>query len=120
MDQGEKVIGRWGSPEKKLGAGGLEGWPVRRRTGGGEWFRGEQAGVAARAGRGRRVLAVWPVVAGGSGGWSLMINCRPLISYPTAGNLMTRDEKVSRLTCSLTPHVHMHAHKTRTHAGMQH
>ena len=23
----------WGSLEKKLGAGGLEGWPVRRRTG---------------------------------------------------------------------------------------
>ena len=27
---------------------------------------------------------------------------------------MTRDEKVSQLTCSLTPHVHMHACKTRT------
>ena len=35
-------------------------------------------------------------------------------------NLMTRDEKVSRLTCSLTPHVHMHARKTRTHVGVQH
>ena len=29
---------------------------------------------------------------------------------------MTRDEKVSRLTRSLTPHVHMHARKTCTHA----
>ena len=60
----------WGSPEKKLdtGWGGLEGWPVRRRTGGGEWFQGGRGGVAARAGRGRRGLAVRPVVAGGSRG----------------------------------------------------
>lgn len=29
--------------------------------------------------------AVRSVVAGGSRGWSLMINYRPLISYPTAG-----------------------------------
>ena len=50
-----------------------------------EWFRGGKGGVAARAGRGRRGLAVRPVVAGGSGVWSLMINWRPLISYPTAG-----------------------------------
>ena len=41
--------------------GGLEGWTVRRRTSGGEWFR------EGRAGRGRRGLAVRPVVAGGSG-----------------------------------------------------
>ena len=58
----------WGSPKKKRGAGGLEGWPVQRRTGGGEWFRGGRGGVAARAGRGRRGPAVRPVVAGGSGG----------------------------------------------------
>ena len=31
-------------------------------------------------------------------------------------NLMTGDEKVRRLTCSLTPH----ARKTRTHVGVQH
>ena len=30
----------WGSPEKKLGTGGLEGWPGRRWTGGAECFRG--------------------------------------------------------------------------------
>ena len=40
----------WGSLEKKLGRGGLEGWPVRRRTGGGEWFWGGRAGVSAGAG----------------------------------------------------------------------
>ena len=27
---------------------------------------------------------VWPVVAGGSGGWRLKMNRRPMISYPTA------------------------------------
>ena len=60
----------WGSPEKKLSTGGrgLEGWPVRRRTGGGEWFQGGRSGMAARAGRGRRGLAIRPVVASGSGG----------------------------------------------------
>ena len=35
---------------------------MRRRTSGGEWFRG------GRAGRGRGGRAVRPVVAGGSGG----------------------------------------------------
>ena len=52
---------------EKARLGGLEGWPVRWRTDGGEWFRGGQAG------RGRRGLAVRPVVAGGSadGGWRL-------------------------------------------------
>ena len=58
----------WGSPEKKLSTGGLEGWPVRRRTNGGVWFWGGRGGVAARVGRGRGGLAVRPVVAGGSGG----------------------------------------------------
>ena len=49
-----------GIPGEKARRGGLEGWPVRRRTGGGEWF---WAGEAARAGCG----------AGGSagGGWRL-------------------------------------------------
>ena len=63
-------IGRWGGdPRRKSsagGVGGLEGWPVRRRTGGGEWFRGGQGGVVARAGRVRRGLAVRT-----SGGWRL-------------------------------------------------
>jgi hypothetical protein len=49
----------WGSPEKKLGMGGLQGWPGRRRTGGGELFRGSEAALGP---------AVRPVVAGGSGG----------------------------------------------------
>ena len=37
-------------------------------------------GVAHRRAR----VALWPVVAGGSGGWRLKMNRRPLISYPTA------------------------------------
>ena len=39
------------------------------------------------AGRGRRGAAIWPVVAGGSWGWRLKMNRRPLISYPTAAKL---------------------------------
>ena len=52
-----------GIPGEKAqrGEGGLEGWPVRQRTGGGKWFQG------GRAGCGRRGLAVRSVVAGGSG-----------------------------------------------------
>ena len=42
----------WGSPEKKLGTGGLEGWPGRRRTGGGECFRGRRGGAPPAAGGG--------------------------------------------------------------------
>ena len=42
-----------------MGAGGLEGWPGRRRTGGGELFRGDEAAVGP---------GVRPLVAGGSGG----------------------------------------------------
>ena len=51
----------WGSPEKKLGTPGgvLEGWPVRRRTGDEELFRGGEVALGP---------AVRPVVAGGSGG----------------------------------------------------
>ena len=66
-----------GSLEKTLGAGG-----AARGMAGASHGRG---GVAALASRVRRGPAVRPVVAGGSGGWSLMINWRPLISYPTAG-----------------------------------
>ena len=71
----------WGSPEKKLGTGGLEGWPGRRRTGGGECFQGERGSAPPAVGGG---AAVWPMVAGGSGGWRLKMNRMPLIWYPTA------------------------------------
>ena len=47
----------WGSPEKKLGTGGLEGWPGRRRTDGGECFRGG-AGAGGSAGGGWRLRGV--------------------------------------------------------------
>ena len=72
----------WGSLEKKLGTGGLEGWPGRRWTGGGDYFRGQVE--RHTAGREQQGAAVWPVVAGGSGGWRLKMNFRPLTSYPTA------------------------------------
>ena len=42
----------WGSPEKKLGTGALEGWPGRRRTGGGECFRGGRGGAPLAVGGG--------------------------------------------------------------------
>ena len=42
----------WGSPEKKLGTGGLEGWPGRRRAGGGDTFWGRQGGAPSAAGGG--------------------------------------------------------------------
>ena len=72
----------WGSPEKKLGTGGLEGWPGRRRTGGGECFRGGRGGAPPAAGGGG--AAVWPMVTGSSRGWRLKMNRMPLISYPMA------------------------------------
>ena len=40
---------------KSLAQGGLEGWPGRRRTGSGEWFRGGQGGEGARERRRPRV-----------------------------------------------------------------
>ena len=62
-----------------VGPRGMAGAAADRR-----W--GVFSGRAGRrtAGRGRRGAAVWPVVAGGSGGWRLKMNRRPLISYPTA------------------------------------
>ena len=59
------MIGRRGGgrQRKSTTRGGLEGWPVRRRTGGGEWFQGGRGGGG------------WPRAtgAGGSagGGWRL-------------------------------------------------
>ena len=72
----------WGSPEKKLGTGGPRGMAGVATD---QWW-GVFSGRAGRrtAGRGRRGAAVWPVVAGGSGGWRLKMNRMPLISYPTA------------------------------------
>ena len=72
----------WGSPEKKLGTGGprgMGGVAADRRWGVISGRAGQRT-----AGRGRLGAAVWPVVAGGLGGWRLKMNCRPLISYPTA------------------------------------
>ena len=51
----------WGSPEKKHGTGGLEGWPGRRRTNGGSGF--EAGGAAHRRPR----AAGGGYLAGGGG-----------------------------------------------------
>ena len=58
----------WGSPEKKLGTGGLEGWPGRRRTGGGECFRGGRGGAPPAAGGGGMLFGRWWLAAQGGGG----------------------------------------------------
>ena len=81
------MAGRWrgggvgiaGEKARHGGPRGMAGAAADRR-----W--GVFSGRAGRrtAGRGRRGSAVWPVVAGGSGGWRLKMNRRPLISYPTA------------------------------------
>ena len=60
------------------GARGMAGAAVDRR-----WGVFSRRAGRRTAGRGRRGAAVWPVVAGGSGGWRLKMNRRPLISYPT-------------------------------------
>ena len=74
---GGALAGR--SPEKNLGTTGLEGWPGRRRTGGGECFRG---GAPSAAGGRGLLFGRWWLAAQGE--WRLKMNRRPLISYPTA------------------------------------
>ena len=59
----------------RVGAGGLEGWP----GGGGELFRGSEAALGP---------AVRPVVAGGSGGCRLKMNCRPSLNYMSSASLL--------------------------------
>ena len=81
------MAGRWrgggvgiaGEKARHGGARGMAGEAADRR-----W--GVFSGRAGRHtdGRGRQGAVVWPLVAGGSGGWRLKMNRRPLISYPTA------------------------------------
>ena len=72
-------VGIAGDKARHGGARGMAGAAADR-----QW--GVFSGRAGRrtAGRGRRGAAVWPVVAGGSGGLRLKMNHMPLISYPTA------------------------------------
>ena len=51
----------WGSLEKKLSMGALQGWPGRQQTGGGECFQGGRGSASPAAGGG--------CLAGG--GWRL-------------------------------------------------
>ena len=60
------------------------GGSYRDGRGGGGPAVGSVFGAGGAAHRWRRAATVWPVVAGGSGGWRLKMNRRPLISYPTA------------------------------------
>ena len=62
------------------------GGAYRDGWGGGGPVVGSIFGAGGAAHRQPRAAgtAVWPVVAGGSRGWRLKMNCRPLISYPTA------------------------------------
>ena len=55
----------WGSPEKKLGTGGLEGWPGRWQTGGGECFWGGRGGTPLAAGGGGLLFGWWWLAAPG-------------------------------------------------------
>ena len=55
----------WGSPEKKLDTGGLEGWSGRRQTGGGECFRGGRGGAPPAAGGGGLLFGRWWLAAQG-------------------------------------------------------
>ena len=72
---GEKA--RHGGPRGMAGAAADRRWGV-------------VSGRAGRrtAGRERRETAVWPVVAGGSGGWRLKMNCRPSLNYMSSASLL--------------------------------
>ena len=59
------------------GARGMAEAAADRRLGCFRGGRGGEPPVAGGVG-----AAIWPVVAGGSGGWRLKMNRRPLISYP--------------------------------------
>ena len=60
------------------------GGAYRDGRGGGGPAVGSVFGAGGAAHRRPRVAgaAVWPVVAGGSGGWRLKMNRKPLILYP--------------------------------------
>ena len=66
-DSGGALAGRWhGHRRRKISArGGLEGWPGRRRTGGGECFRGGWGGALPAAGGGGLLFGRWWLVAQG-------------------------------------------------------
>ena len=54
--------------KKARNKGGLEGWPGRRRTGGGECFRGGRGGAPPAAGGGGLLFGRWWLAAQGGGG----------------------------------------------------
>ena len=73
----------WGSPEKKLDAGGGRGARgMASATVDQRWGVVSGEGGPAAGGGGWRFGRWWLAA---EGGWSLMINWRPLISYPMAG-----------------------------------
>ena len=67
---GGALAGRWrGDRRRKSSAqGGLEGWPGRRRTGGGECFRAGRGGAPLAAGGRGWLFGRWWLAAQGGGG----------------------------------------------------
>ena len=55
----------WGSPEKKLDTGGLQGWPGRQPIGGGECFRGGWGDTSPAAGGRGLLIGRWWLAAQG-------------------------------------------------------
>ncbi len=69
--QGGGGWGGWRGEDRRIkcpARRGLEGWPGRRQSGGGECFRGERGGAPPAAGGGGLLFGRWWLAAQGGGG----------------------------------------------------
>ena len=66
-DGGGALAGQWRGDRRRKSStrGDLEGWPGRRRTGGGECFRGGRGGAPPAAGGGGLLFGRWWLAAQG-------------------------------------------------------